>query len=55
MRVGVRSLKLAFGLSGRHKNARILWAVLARGRRFDADHVPVKPEGSAMTVPAIAA
>jgi transposase len=27
-----------------NKNARILWAVLARGRRFDANHVPVKPE-----------
>ncbi len=28
-----------------NKNARILWAVLAKGRRFDADHIPVKPEG----------
>lgn len=38
-----------------NKNARILWAVLAKGRRFDADHVPVKPEGSATAVPAMAA
>jgi transposase len=30
-----------------NKNARILWAVLAKGRRFDADHVPVKPQGCA--------
>lgn len=26
-----------------NKNARILWAVLSRGRRFDPDHVPAKP------------
>ena len=38
-----------------NKNARILWAVLAKGRRFDADHVPVKPEGPAMALPAVAA
>jgi transposase len=38
-----------------NKNARILWAVLARGRRFDPDHVPVKPEGSAMAGSAMAA
>ena len=38
-----------------NKNARILWAVLAKGRRFDADHVSVKPGGSAMAVPATAA
>jgi transposase len=38
-----------------NKNARILWAVLAKARRFDADHVSVKPEGSATAVPAIAA
>lgn len=38
-----------------NKNARILWAVLARGRRFDADHVSVKPEGSATVVPTMAA
>ncbi len=35
-----------------NKNARILWAVLAKGRRFDPDHVPVKPEGPALAVPA---
>jgi len=38
-----------------NKNARILWAVLAKGRRFDADHVSVKPEGSAPAVLAAAA
>jgi transposase len=37
-----------------NKNARILWAVLAKGRRFDPDHVSVKPEGSATAVPALA-
>jgi transposase len=37
-----------------NKNARILWAVLARGGRFDANHVSVKPEGPAMTVPVMA-
>ena len=37
-----------------NKNARILWVVLARGRRFDANHVSVKPEGPAMTVPVMA-
>ena len=26
-----------------NKNARILWAVLSRGQRFDANHLPVKP------------
>jgi hypothetical protein len=26
-----------------NKNARILWAVLARGRSFDPNHVSVKP------------
>ena len=36
-----------------NKNARILWAVLARGGRFDANHVSLKPEGPAMTVPAM--
>lgn len=30
-----------------NKNARILWAVLARGRRFDANHESVKPAGPA--------
>ena len=38
-----------------NKNAGILWAVLAKGRRFDADHVSVKPDGCAMAVPATAA
>lgn len=37
-----------------NKNARILWAVLAKGRRFDPDHVSVKPEGSAKALPAMA-
>jgi transposase len=37
-----------------NKNAGILWAVLAKRRRFDADHVSVKPHGSAMAVPAVA-
>ena len=26
-----------------NKNARIVWAVLAKGRVFDPNHVPVKP------------
>jgi transposase len=38
-----------------NKNARILWAVLAKGRRFEPDHVSAKPQGSAMAVPAMAA
>ena len=37
------------------KNARTLWAVLAKGRRFDPDHVSGKPEGSATAVPAMSA
>ncbi len=37
-----------------NKNARILWAVLAKGRRFDANHVSVKAEGPAMVVPTMA-
>jgi transposase len=28
-----------------NKNARILWAVLAKGRRFDPDHVSLRPTG----------
>jgi len=32
-----------------NKNARILWAVLSRGQRFDANHRSVKPLASAMT------
>lgn len=38
-----------------NKNARILWAVLAKGRRFDPDHVSVKPPGPAVAVAAAAA
>ncbi len=38
-----------------NKNARILWAVLAKGRRFEPDYVSIKPQGSAMAVPAMAA
>jgi transposase len=34
-----------------NKNARILWAVLAKGRRFDANHISIKPDGPAMVVP----
>ena len=30
-----------------NKNARILWALLARGRTFDAGYVSVKPQGAA--------
>jgi len=37
-----------------NKNARILWSVLAKGRRFDANHVCVKSEGPAMVVPTMA-
>jgi transposase len=37
-----------------NKNARILWAVLARGRRFDPNHVSVKPQGPATVVPTLA-
>jgi hypothetical protein len=37
-----------------NKNARILWAVLAKGRRFDPDHISIKPEGPAMVVPTMA-
>jgi hypothetical protein len=37
-----------------NKNARILWAVLAKGRRFDPDHVSVKPEAPAVVTPAMA-
>ena len=36
-----------------NKNARILWAVLAKGRRFDADHVSVRPNGPGMAGTAI--
>ena len=30
-----------------NKNARILWAVLAKGKPFDPNHVSVKPQGPA--------
>ena len=35
-----------------NKNARILWAVLAKGRQFDADHVSSKPLGPVTAVAA---
>jgi transposase len=38
-----------------NKNARILWAVLAKGRRFDPDYRLITPEGSAMAGTAMAA
>jgi transposase len=28
-----------------NKNARILWAVLVKGRRFDPNHIGIKPDG----------
>ena len=31
-----------------NKNARILWAVLSRDTCFDANHVPVKPQGTVL-------
>lgn len=39
-----------------NKNARILWAVLSRGSRFDPQHMPAKPQGQgpAMVVPTMA-
>ncbi len=37
-----------------NKNARILWAVLAKGRRFDPNHVSVKPQSPATVVPTLA-
>ena len=37
-----------------NKNARILWAVLAKGRHFDPNHVSVNPQGLATAVPAMA-
>lgn len=39
------NIHLANTIADVAKNARILRAALAKGRRFDADHVPVKPEG----------
>jgi hypothetical protein len=29
-----------------NKNARILWAVLARGKAFDANHVSITPHAA---------
>lgn len=37
-----------------NRNARILWAMLAKGRRFDPNHVSVKPQGPATVVPTLA-
>ena len=37
-----------------NKNARILWAVLAKGRRIDPNHVSAKPQGPASVVPTLA-
>ena len=37
-----------------NKNARILWAVLAKGMRFDPNHVSVKPQGPATVMPTLA-
>lgn len=37
-----------------NKNARILWAVLAKGRRFDPNHASAKPQGPATVVPTLA-
>lgn len=37
-----------------NKNARILWAVLAKGRRLDPHYALHKPEGCAMAMPAMA-
>jgi transposase len=38
-----------------NKNARILWAVLVRGKPFDARHVSVKPTGALVQIAALAA
>ena len=35
-----------------NKNARILWAMFARGKPFDAHHVSVKPGGAQSAMPA---
>ena len=37
-----------------NKNARILWALLAKGRRFDPNHVPLEPPGKAIALPIMA-
>jgi transposase len=36
-----------------NKNARILWAVMTKGSRFDAHHVSVKPETALQGVPCL--
>ena len=41
-------------LAPANKNARILWAVPAKGRRLDPDHVSVKPVTPAMAGAAMA-
>ena len=35
-----------------NKNARIVWAVLAKGKAFDRDHVSARPQDPALAVPA---
>jgi hypothetical protein len=37
-----------------NKNARILWAMLAKGRRFDPNRVSVKPQRPTTFVPTLA-
>ena len=37
-----------------NKNARILWAVLVKGRRFDANHVSVKSDVPSLAIPIMA-
>ena len=37
-----------------NKNARILWAVLVKGRRFDANHVSVKSDVPSLAIPTMA-
>ena len=34
-----------------NKNARIVWAVMVKDKPFDANHVSVKPTGSAAVMP----
>jgi hypothetical protein len=34
-----------------NKNARILWAILTRGERFDANHLSDKPEPARQLTP----
>ncbi len=37
-----------------NNNARILWAVLAKGRCFDVNHVSSKRKGPAIVAPSMA-